>query len=360
MNTGLQITDLEVQDETCRIHGQKRRTLPLLNFMQFSFIWCGFPDAKNYIIILNLIIMYLISESEVRENLNYSELIDALEQAFVRISVGKAILQPRIRSSIGVITLNTLPSIIPDLGVAGIKAYLNNGKATTFQYMLFRISDPSPVASIEANYLGQIRTGALSALASRLLYRKRNPRLLVAGSGFQAESQLKAHLSAFEPEQTLVYSRDPEHAESFSRKMESSTGQSVRVEKDIATAVNDSDLICSATSAREPFLRGKYFRDEFHLNLVGSNILSRREADTSVFLKAESVIVESKEQAMLESAEIIELMKADPGSQLVELKDLVTARDEFSGKKRTIFKSMGNGIEDLVASYLVCRNMGLL
>ncbi len=304
--------------------------------------------------------MYFISESEVRANLDYSELIDGLEQAFVRISAGKAILQPRIRSSIGGITLNTLPSIIPDLGVAGIKSYLNNGKATTFQYIMFSISDPSPVASIEANYLGQIRTGALSALASRLLYRKRKPRLLVAGSGFQAESQLKAHFSVFEPEQTLIYSRNPEHAESFLRKMELFTGQPIRMEKDIATAVNDSDLICSATSAREPFLKGEYFKNDFHLNLVGSNILSRKEADTSVFLNAESVIVESKEQAMMESTEIIELMKADPGYQVVELKDLVTTRDEFSGKKRTIFKSMGNGIEDLVASYLVCRNMGLL
>ncbi len=304
--------------------------------------------------------MYFISESEVRANLDYSELIDGLEQAFVRISAGKAILQPRIRSSIEGITLNTLPSIIPDLGVAGIKSYLNNGKATTFQYIMFSISDPSPVASIEANYLGQIRTGALSALASRLLYRKRKPRLLVAGSGFQAESQLKAHFSVFEPEQTLIYSRNPEHAESFLRKMELFTGQPIRMEKDIATAVNDSDLICSATSAREPFLKGEYFKNDFHLNLVGSNILSRKEADTSVFLNAESVIVESKEQAMMESAEIIELMKADPGYQVVELKDLVTTRDEFSGKKRTIFKSMGNGIEDLVASYLVCRNMGLL
>ena len=304
--------------------------------------------------------MYFISESEVRANLDYSELIDGLEQAFVRISAGKAILQPRIRSSIGGITLNTLPSIIPDLGVAGIKSYLNNGKATTFQYIMFSISDPSPVASIEANYLGQIRTGALSALASRLLYRKRKPRLLVAGSGFQAESQLKAHFSVFEPEQTLIYSRNPEHAESFLRKMELFTGQPIRMEKDIATAVNDSDLICSATSAREPFLKGEYFKNDFHLNLVGSNILSRKEADTSVFLNAESVIVESKEQAMMESAEIIELMKADPGYQVVELKDLVTTGDEFSGKKRTIFKSMGNGIEDLVASYLVCRNMGLL
>ena len=304
--------------------------------------------------------MYFISESEVRANLDYSELIDGLEQAFVRISAGKAILQPRIRSSIEGITLNTLPSIIPDLGVAGIKSYLNNGKATTFQYIMFSISDPSPVASIEANYLGQIRTGALSALASRLLYRKRKPRLLVAGSGFQAESQLKAHFSVFEPEQTLIYSRNPEHAESFLRKMELFTGQPIRMEKDIATAVNDSDLICSATSAREPFLKGEYFKNDFHLNLVGSNILSRKEADTSVFLNAESVIVESKEQAMMESTEIIELMKADPGYQVVELKDLVTTRDEFSGKKRTIFKSMGNGIEDLVASYLVCRNMGLL
>ncbi len=303
--------------------------------------------------------MHFISEREVRENLQYGELVSELEKAFLKVAKNEVSFYPRIRASNGGITMNMLPSIFPDHGVAGLKVYLNNGKSTNFQYLLFDTSRPSPIALMEANYLGQIRTGALSALATKLLFHSGKMKLLIVGSGFQAESQLLAHHGIFEPEEISVFSRNRDHAYTFSRKMAGITGKEIKVEEDLGKAIENSNVICSATSAKEPIFKAGMFPDQFHLNLVGSNILSRSEAESTVFKSADDVFVEDLDQAKLESAEIINILKESPGFRINEFKELVENPGKYSSSRKTVFKSMGNGIEDLVAASIVCRNLGI-
>lgn len=304
--------------------------------------------------------MYFIGEEEVRENLHYGELIDWLQKAFTMLDEGRAESSPRLRTRIGKTILNSLPAIIPELDISGEKVYLSGPDGAVFHYVLFRNSDCSVVAVMEANALGQMRTGALSALATRLMHGSTARHIHIIGSGYQAESQLLAHLSVYEPDRITVYSRNTGHAELYAEKMRRATGFNVEVSRNLETSLMDADVICSATSSREPFITGGMLPEGFHLNLVGANLPPRMEADISALEKADAICAENLKQAKMESSEITGFLARHPDARIFELKELASGRESTLKARRTIFKSMGNGIEDLVAAYLVCRNIGMI
>ncbi|MCL4314136.1 MAG: ornithine cyclodeaminase [Candidatus Thermoplasmatota archaeon] len=304
--------------------------------------------------------MFFITENDVRENLHYGELIEWLRKAFSMLDMGKAESSPRLRTRTGKEILNSLPAIIPELDISGEKVYYSGPAGAVFHYVLFRNSCPSVLAVFEASALGQIRTGALSALASLLMHGRNAKHIHIIGSGYQAESQLMAHLSIYDPEKITVYSRDTRHAESYARRMEKLTGYSISVSNSLEQSLKEADLICSATSARTPFISGVMLPENFHINLVGANLPQRMEADTSVLERAEAVCAEDIKQAMLESSEITGFLSKHPEARIYELKELASGRSKTVNARRTVFKSMGNGIEDLIAAYLVCKNMGII
>ncbi len=294
-----------------------------------------------------------ITEEEVEKHLDYREVITDLGKAFTFLREGKATAPPRTRTAGNGNVLSTMPATIDPFRLSGLKYYFASKYGVSFYVALFDTAKDGPSYIIEANRLGQIRTGALSSLGSTLLIDSRKMRLGVIGTGYQAESQVLAHDAVFELEEIRAYSRNGENRDAFRKKM-AAHGIDVIIEETVRGVTRNSEVVCTATNSSEPVITREDFGEAFHVNLVGSNMPWRREASPELLMQSEIVVVEHLEQAMVESSEIMEYVRS--GGSPIELKDL---QNMESRKSRTVFKTMGNGIEDVSAGFTLLTKMGL-
>src|SRR5215469_739622 len=162
--------------------------------------------------------MLYLTESDVLRFLPMSDCIGLMRTAFERLASGEAINQPRRRLHLP--TKSTLHYMAATDGrYFGAKIYSTNPRyGAHFLFLLYRAEDAAPLAVMEANHLGQIRTGAASGFATQLLARPDSRRLGIIGSGFQARTQLEAMLAAMPFGQVLVWSRSEEKRVAFVNK----------------------------------------------------------------------------------------------------------------------------------------------
>jgi len=153
---------------------------------------------------------------------------------------------------------------------------------------------------IEANRLGQLRTGAASGVAAKYLARPGASTLGVIGCGWQAESQVAAIRAAVPTiERTVAYCRTPERLRSFCERVGAEPGESSR---DAAA----QDVVVTATTSKDPVLRGEWLRDGALVCAIGANDPSARELDNVVLERASFVCCDSREQSRGESGDLIE------------------------------------------------------
>lgn len=301
--------------------------------------------------------MIFLGEKDVEENLDIGTTIEAVKDGFVEYFKGEAGADPRIRTYAAGAVLNTMPAFINKYHIAGMKAYIGTRTGAKFVVIIFDTQTSEVIAIIEANRLGQLRTGAVTALATSLLKEHCSVFTLI-GAGFQAETQLEGILRLMNPEQVRVYSRTDARGREFSERMEAKFGREVRYYSNIQEAIGGADVISSITSAQVPVLTDLSSLSAFHLNLAGANVLTRREASGEVLRSGDLVVVEHLEQALRESSEITEFVNG--GGKPVEFKDVVGQPERYRGYRRTIFKSMGIGLEDIVTARYLLKKMGLI
>jgi ornithine cyclodeaminase/alanine dehydrogenase-like protein (mu-crystallin family) len=286
--------------------------------------------------------MLFLTEPEVRELLPMDKAIELMEGLFHRLAAGESLNQPRRRL--------ILPSgsVLHYMAGAdgpyfGTKIYSSHPKhGAHFVFLLYRSADATPLAVIEANYLGQIRTGAASGYATRLLAREDAATLGVIGSGFQAQTQIAAMRAVRPIRQVKVWSRSEEKRRNFARECDAIAVQSAE------EAVRGADIVVTATNSREPVLDDAWIRPGTHVNAMGSNQAQRRELPAELILRADLIAVDSLEQARMESGDLLLALEPDRwGRNIVELKD-VTSRP--SAKGVTIFKSNGIAAEDVASA----------
>ena len=287
--------------------------------------------------------MLYLTESEVRELLPMEIAIELVAGAFQRLADGNAINQPRRRLALPTgSTLHYMPAA--DGAYFGIKVYSTHPKhGAHFVFLLYSADDAKPLATIEANHLGQIRTGAASGYATRLLARQNASTLGVIGSGFQARTQVEAMRLARPVVEVKVWSRSAEKRAAFARECGAVAVDSAE------QAVRGSGIVVTATNAREPVLENAWIAPGTHINAMGSNQAGRRELPAELILRADLIAVDSLESARMESGDL--LLALDPerwaAHNIAELKD-VTGRP--SPDAVTIFKSNGVAVEDVVCA----------
>lgn len=302
--------------------------------------------------------MYYITEEDVRKNLGMKETIEAMEIAFIEYGNERAATSPRDRLIIGGIVYNTMPGVIEKYHLAGLKTYIASKNGARFVVAVFDTRSMDLVAVIEANRLGQVRTGALPAMVTSRIVKDRNPDICIVGSGFQAETQLEALLAIYDPENVYVFSRNFGNAASFAERMSRMHEIHVTPVRSVAEGTAKARIINTITNSNEAIFSRKDLGHEFHLNLCGGNLPNRREAAEDVFTQSELIIAENLDQALKESGEIIGFHENYPERKIMELKDFVVApKGDY---RRSVFKSMGIGLEDVAAAYVVLKNMSLL
>jgi alanine dehydrogenase len=297
-----------------------------------------------------------LRESDITRLLRMPDVITAVEEAFRQQGLGRAVNRPRQRIATDGSVMHIMSAALPDLGVMGLKAYSSAGGATRFVCMLYSTETGELLSVMEANRLGQMRTGAASAVASKYLARPESGAVGILGTGWQARSQIAA-LAVVRPVALVkAYSRDLQRRVAFAEEMTEELGADVVAVDSAEEAVEDVDIIVTATSARDPVLQGRWLRPGLHVNAVGSNWASRRELDADAVGRADRIVVDDLEQTRLEAGDLI--APAEEGvldwSQVSELGAVVTGSVEGrrAGDEITLFESQGIALEDVAAMKL--------
>jgi alanine dehydrogenase len=301
-------------------------------------------------------ILYL-TEAEVARVLTMDLALDTTATAFRKLALDEAVNVPRARCQTDHVILHVLPAAAKTLGAIGFKAYTTSKAGSQFHVTLFDPKQGGITAILEADVLGQFRTGAASGVATKKLARADASTVGLFGTGKQARTQLLAVCKVRPIEKVHVYGRDPERRKAFAAQLSQETGvEVVPVEKPEEAAKN-LDVVITATAAREPVLFGEWVSLGQHINLIGSNYLGKTETDVGVFRRTTVVTVDSKEQAKLEAGDFVEPIKAGvlTWADVIELAPLSVGR--YPGRESpqdvTLFKSLGLGIEDIALAVKV-------
>ena len=305
--------------------------------------------------------MRLLTATEVWEALPMPEAIDAMREAFGALANGKVDLPSRVHQRVGSTDLSTLtmPGVMSDPPRVGAKLLTLNPANPTRSlpviHGLVIMFDPdtgAPVGLLDGTAITALRTGAVSGLATDLLARRDAGILGVIGAGVQARSQLTAVCAVRAIREVRVWSRTPDRATDFARTM-STPERPVRVVGTPAEAVEEADVICTATPATRPLVGLAEVRPGVHVNAVGSYTREMQELGPHLIREAR-VVVDSIDAAMAEAGELIRAAEAgviDPDN-LIELGEVVNDRHpgRESEQEITLFKSVGLAVQDLAAA----------
>jgi ornithine cyclodeaminase/alanine dehydrogenase-like protein (mu-crystallin family) len=292
-----------------------------------------------------------LTEHDVAELLSPTDAVEAIEACFRRMAAGNVENRPRYRLGLEEGVLAVMAASDLELGYAGAKVYAALADGARFVVLLFRADSPELVAVVEADKLGQLRTGAASGVAARHLARDAARSLGIIGCGWQAESQLAAIRVALpDLEHVVAYCRTEERLRAFCEEHDAEPGEG---HQDPAAC----DVVVTATTSRDPVLRGEWLRPGALVCAVGANDGRRRELDNVVLERAAFVCCDSREDAKLESADLIE--PVDSGVldwlEVHELHEVVAA--EVAGRQTdediVVFKSNGLAAWDVAVAAVV-------
>jgi alanine dehydrogenase len=241
-----------------------------------------------------------LNEADVRALLDAADAVDAVERCCVRMAAGSIDLAPRRRLRLEEGRLADMAASDLELGYAGVKAYAGFASGAAFVVSLFAADRPETVALIEADHLGRLRTGGASAVAAKHLAREGAISLGVIGCGGQAETQVSCIRAALPGiERVVAYCRTERNRKEFCKRVGAEPGESHR---DPA----EQDIVVTITTSRDPVLRGEWLRPGALVCAAGANNPAARELDNVVLERASFVCCDWKEQARLESADLIE------------------------------------------------------
>ncbi len=308
-----------------------------------------------------------LREAEVHELLTMPMTIAALEEAFGDWGRGAAANISRQRITVpqpGV--LHVLPAAVPGMDALGLKSYTAFAGGARFLVLLYRASTGELLAMIEADWMGCMRTGAASGLATKFMARDDARTLGLIGTGNQARTQLMAIAAVRKLERARVWGRDRARLEAFCQLMAPAVPFPLEPAESAQAAVMDADIVATITTARDPVLLGEWVATGTHINAAGSNWHNRREIDAETLHRADTIVCDSVDQARVEAGDLI--IPATSGAfdwtRAVELRDVVAGKvaGRRSADAITVFESLGIGLEDVATAmrvYELARAQGI-
>ena len=300
-----------------------------------------------------------LTEQDVERLVDMPAAIETVEESFRQLAgdAARNVPRARARASGSGLLLHTMSATAEYLGLAGWKAYTTTRHGARFHVAAYDVDTGEMRVLIEANRLGQLRTGAASGVATRHMARTDAVRVGLLGAGWQAESQLEAVCCVRPIEQVRVFCRSREGREAFATRMASRCGVRVDPVDSPEAAVDQADILVTATTAREPLFTGDRIAAGTHLNVIGSNFLAKSEVDTVAVERAAVIACDSIEQCRIEAGELAAAVEADRLSweNCVELADIVAGRipGRHHDEEITLFKSVGLALEDVAMAGLL-------
>jgi ornithine cyclodeaminase/alanine dehydrogenase len=236
----------------------------------------------------------------------------------------------------------------------GAKIYSTSRRGAQFLLPLFDGKTGALLSLMQADYLGQVRTGAASGVATRYMAREDAAEVGLFGSGKQARTQLLAVCRVRRVRRVQVYSRNEENRRRFAAEMSEQCQTEVVPVSRPELAAENKDVVITATTSREPVLNGAWLAQGTHLNAVGSNFLGKAELDAATFRRVADVVVDSKDQARLEAGDFQQAFEDGSlhWSDVRELGQVIVGRYRVREHDHdiTLFKSLGIAVEDVAVA----------
>ncbi len=311
----------------------------------------------------------LLSKSQVSSLLSMAESIKAVEEAFRELALGTATMPTRLSLSI--------PKKQGWLGV--MPAYLAQAESlitkivTVYQNNATRHEIPNVLAAVilndvetgrieaimEGSQITAMRTGAVSGVATKYLARNDAYRMGIFGAGVQARRQLEAVRGVREIRSVSVYDTRKEMTRDFVAEATAQADVKVSVAKTPDELVRDSDIIVTATTSATPVFNGRKIGPGTHINAIGAFTPSTREVDSET-VATSKIVVDSLDAALAEAGDIIIPLKdgvIQRENVWAELGEIVTGKKagRTSQEEKTLFKSVGLGIQDAAVASVVFK-----
>jgi ornithine cyclodeaminase/alanine dehydrogenase-like protein (mu-crystallin family) len=297
-----------------------------------------------------------ITEADVERLATVKDAIAALEELFATWGQPLTNNIPRHRARLPSGALNLMGGSYGAKSVYGLKAYAGM-KGGQFHTLLYSSTDGKLKAMIEADLFGQLRTGAASGIATRLMANPDVHTLGMIGVGRQSRTQAIAVCAVRPIKRVNVFARTPESREAYAKSLEKELGIEVRPAPSAEACVADAGVVVTITKSAEPVLRAEWLAKGAHVNVAGANSGDRREIDGETVLRAAVKVTDHVEQARIEAGEFRDLVAASKlqWSDIRELGEVVTGKvkGRNSPTDLTLFKSLGIALEDLAFGELV-------
>jgi alanine dehydrogenase len=309
----------------------------------------------------------LLTESDVRGLLTMPMALEIVEDSFRRLAHGTAMVHPRRRLHIpGQSYLHYMAAADATGGVMGMKIYTSSREGLRFLVPLFSTRSGDLLALIEADYLGQIRTGAASGVATKWMARPEANRLGLIGTGSQSKTQLEAIAAVRHLESVKAFGRDPERREKFAKEMTALLRLPVTPASTAEEAVRGAAIVVTATTSTAPVLEGRWLEPGTHINAIGANFPQKRELDDAAVGRSDMIAVDSREQSKMEAGDLIHAFgdNAMKWQRVAELSEIVAGKliARTAKNQITLFKSSGLASEDVAVAgrlYEMAKERGL-
>lgn len=319
--------------------------------------------------------MRLLTRNDVQRAIRMPDAIESVRQAYIALSTKRANIPARAAISfpahegVSLFMPGYLPGDDTHKETVAIKIVSvhdrNPARGLDRINALVAVFDPEtglPLALMEAGYLTALRTGAGAGVATDLLARKDASRLALFGAGVQARTQLMAVAAVRSLRQCRIFSPHPEKSEAMILELRPLLHSSVELllARTPAEAVEDADIVCTATNSAIPVFDGTALQPGTHISAIGTYQPERREVDAATLKRCSKIVVDAMEGAMSEAGDLlIPIQHGDIQESHIYAEIGEIAAGLKPGRETeteiTFFKSVGNAAQDVAVAETVYR-----
>jgi ornithine cyclodeaminase len=302
--------------------------------------------------------MRVLNEKDLRAALDMPTCIAAMERAFIDLANGAYFNPLRMRFKQADDSPNWMTTM-PSMRTQGERRWAlkqmvvcpanrRTGGDPLQGSVILQDGDNGRILAIaDAPTLTEIRTAAVSGLATRVLANKDAKTVAIIGVGIQARAHVGAMKTVLPEARILAWGRNADKARKFAE------ANGVEIAASLEAAVREADVVCTATSTTDPIIRREWIRPGCHLNAVGSS----RSTHVELFAEtvaAAALFVDRREAALEESGDILNAIKSGLVTAAhiqAELGEVIAGRHpgRRSRDQFTLYKSLGLGTQDLAA-----------
>jgi alanine dehydrogenase len=313
----------------------------------------------------------ILTKKDIQSGVTMAQAIHAVKQAFIQLSLGKAVAPLRtqipVKDREGVVLF--MPAFLPQLRSLGAKIVsvfpqnLQSGLSTIHAVVL--VLDPEtgcPISLLDGNYLTALRTGAASGVATDLLARRDSKVVAIFGAGVQGRTQLEAVCTVRAIAKVWIFDPNPDASQAFAAEMQQRGDpipQNISVAQTPEHALKETDIICTATTSSEPVFTDEALCPGVHINGIGSYTPEMQEIPGQTVVRSR-VVVDSLSASLAEAGDLIiplqnKMMKeSDIHGEIGQVAaGHITGRE--SDSEVTFFKSVGHAVQDVATASLALK-----